>query len=118
MKDCSKKAYLDVVTENIILDIKGKQHIPSRYEINKSSTFGKPSIDHLFTSEACFEHVLIFILKSGYVQKPDKDILLDSHLLFKYLNKMLNWSNKIKFISKETNNKLRRPKNYRHIKSK
>ena len=57
-----------------------------------------PSIDHSFTSKTCFEHILIFILKCGYVQKPDKNILLDSHPLFKHLDKILNWSNKIQFM--------------------
>ena len=79
-------------------NIKGKQLIPTKYEIMKSSTFGKPSIDHSFTSEACFEHVTIFILKSGFLHKNDNEKLLESHPLIKHLDEMLNWSNNIQFM--------------------
>ena len=80
IKDCSEEAtHLEVVTKKIDLNIKGKQHhIPSRHEIMKASKFGKPSIDHSFTSEACFEHVMIFILKSEYISRSDQDSLLNS----------------------------------------
>ena len=43
------------------------REIPTRQEIMEPSTFGKTSKDHSFTSEACFEHTLIFILKSGFL---------------------------------------------------
>ena len=48
---------------------KGKYKIPSKYNILKNSTFGKPSLDHSFTCEACFDHVLIFILKRKYLSE-------------------------------------------------
>ena len=89
IKECVKEIHLDTVTENMNKNIKGKQLIPTKYEIMKSSTFGKPSIDHSFTSEACFEHVTIFILKSQFLHKLDNDNLLESHPLIKHLDKML-----------------------------
>ena len=64
----------------------------------KASKFGKPSMDHSFTSEACFEHVMIFILKSEYISRSDQDSLLNSHPLFNHLNKMMIWSKKIQFM--------------------
>ena len=76
IKECATKIYLDTVTDNINKNIKGKQHIPTKHEIMKSSTFGKPSIEHSFTSEAYFEHVTIFILKSGFLHKNDNEKLL------------------------------------------
>ena len=59
--------------------------------------FGKPSQDHTFTSEACFEHVLIFIMKSKYLANQDKQALFNTHPLFYHLHKMLNWSKNIQF---------------------
>ena len=64
----------------------------------KKSKFGKPSLNHTFTSEATFEHIVIFLLKGGYLLKQDKTNLLITHPLFKHFDTMLNWSNKINFI--------------------
>ena len=59
--------------------------------------FEKPSQDHTFTSEACFEHVLIFILKNKYLLNQDKQALFSTHPLFYHLHKMLEWSKNIQF---------------------
>ena len=48
------------------------REIPSRHEIIETSTFGKTSKDHSFTSEACFKHTLIFILKSGFLADTEQ----------------------------------------------
>ena len=48
--------------------------IPSRHEIMETSTFGKTSKDHSFTSEACFEHTLIFVLKGGFLADTEQKI--------------------------------------------
>ena len=45
----------------------GKPCIPSCFDILKTSGFGKPDSDHSFTSEACFEHTLLHLLKSNYL---------------------------------------------------
>ena len=55
----------------IDLNITGKQHIPSRHETMKASKFGKSSIYYSFTSEACLEHAMVFILKSEYLAVSD-----------------------------------------------
>ena len=76
---------------------KGKHNMPSKYEILNNSTFGKTSSDHTFTSEASFEHILIFVLKGKFILGPDKENLLDSHPLIRHFNKMLVWSHNIQF---------------------
>ena len=48
---------------------KGKEYPISKYEIIKKSKFGKPSLNHTFTSQATFEHILVFLLK-GEPPKP------------------------------------------------
>jgi len=75
----------------------GKLLIPSKNEIMAKSAFGKPCLDHTFTSEASFEHVLIFILKSNYLIGSDKEVLLNINPLFIHLNKMLEWSHNLYF---------------------
>lgn len=64
----------------------------------KNSAFGKPSLNHTFTSEASFDHILIFILKEGYLSESNKENLLATHPLYKHLNKMLDWSKNINFL--------------------
>ena len=79
----------DNMKNTITIDNKGKKHIYSRHVLTKNSKFGKPSLDHTFTSEACFEHVLIFILKHKYLSNQDKHALFSVHPLFYHLHKML-----------------------------
>ena len=78
--------------------LKGKKYQMSRHDIMKKSKFGKPSLSHTFTSEATFEHVLIFLLRSGYLPSQDENLLLDTHPLFKHLNDTLKWSSSIEFM--------------------
>ena len=51
-----------------------------------------------FQVKACFEHIIIFILKSEYIDNSDKENLLRSHPLFQHLNKMITWSSNIQFM--------------------
>ena len=74
----------------IIIDNKGKKLISSKHVLTKNSMFGKPSLDHTFTSEACFEHVLIFILKNKYLSIQDKHTLFSTQPLFYHLQKISN----------------------------
>ena len=71
--------------------------MPSRYDVIKYAKFGKPSVDHSFTSEACIEHVMIFMLKSEFISQDDTKSLLACHPLFGHFNKMLNWSKDVQF---------------------
>ena len=64
----------------------------------KKSKFGKPSLNHTFTSEATFEHILIFLLRSKYLPSRDENILLNTHPLFKHLNDTPKWSSCIEFM--------------------
>ena len=88
---------------------KGKIIVPSTHDVYRNSKIGKISRDHSFTSEASFEHVLIFLLRSNYLPDKDKNNLLESHVLFNHLNKMIDWSKNIDFMN------LKNPiKNYAH----
>ena len=64
IEKCTEEIQQITVAEEIKLNVKGKQKIPSKHDILKSSMVGKPSKDHSFTSEACFEHIIICLLKS------------------------------------------------------
>ena len=75
----------------------GKQYIPTRFEIFKTSNFGKPSLIYKFTSEACFEHVLVYLLKSDYFSPHYQRTLLLYHPLFEHLFQILLWSKTVDF---------------------
>ena len=77
---------------------KGKKYPISKYEIMKKSKFGRPSLDHTFTSQATFEHILIFLLKGEYLPNQDKKSLFNTHPLFKHFNNILEWSRNIEFM--------------------
>ena len=92
--DNGKENVIDIneMTKTILGEnskFEGKQNIPDRYNVYKNSKFGKTSKNHSFTSEGAFEQVLVFILKSGYLQEEDKSSLLGVHVLFDHLNKMM-----------------------------
>ena len=89
---------LDDVKNNITVT-KGKQTVPTRYNVYKNSKFGKVSKNHSFTCDPGFEQILIFILKSGYLLARDLTVLLQTHVLFNHLYKMMHWSRKIDFLS-------------------
>ena len=77
----------------------GKIVVPTRYDVMRTSRFGKPSLDHSFTSEACFEHILIHILKTDVLSLCDTEALLSCHPLFLHLHNMLHWTKRIDFSS-------------------
>ena len=79
-------------------DLQGKNNIPSKYEIMHNSSFGKPSLDHSFKSEACIEHVLVFVFDSYFLSDIEKNNLLNTHPLIEHLHKMLSWSKSVDFI--------------------
>ena len=84
IKECEDKSQPVTIVEDVKLNIKGKQWIPSKHEILKSSTVGKPSIDYSFISEACFGHITIFPLKCEYLNKEDYKNILESRPLILY----------------------------------
>ena len=75
----------------------GKQCIPSRFDLLKTSGFVKPNSDHSFTSEACFEYTLLHLLKINFLSPQNTKTVLRCHLLFKHLNQMLTWSKTVDF---------------------
>ena len=83
----------------------GKKNLPSKYKILHNSTFGKPSSDHTFTSEASFKHVRIFLLKGRFLPESDIENLLNTHPLIRHFNKMIVWSYNIQFADITTPNK-------------
>ena len=50
---------------------------------------------HSFKVEAYFEHTLIHILESKYLEKKNMQTILECHPLFEHLYNMLNWENNI-----------------------
>ena len=80
-------------------NLQGKEKKLTRHEILASSKFGRPGLNHSFTTEASFEHVFIFILKNNYMSKLDKTNLLNVHPLFKHFDRMLSWSYNIQFAN-------------------
>ena len=97
-KSKNDSSYLDIIMDEVQPDLQGKNNIPSKYEIMHNSSFGKPSLDHSFKSEACIEHVLVFVFNSCFLSDIDKNNMLDSHPLIEHLYKMLNWSKKVNFL--------------------
>ena len=72
-------------------------YIPSKNELIINSKFGKLSKNHSFTVEACFDHTLIHIIKSEYLEEKDMKTILEYHPLFEHLYNMLNWAKNIEF---------------------
>ena len=79
-------------------DLLGKLIKPTKSQIFKQSSFGKPDLDHSFTSEASFDHIVIHLLKNDLLSSQDKYSLLDYHPLFRHLHKMLDWSKTVNFM--------------------
>ena len=73
-------------------NLQGKIYIRSKNELIIHSKFGKLSKKHSFIVEACFEHTLIHIIKSEYLEEKDMKTILECHPLFEKLYNMLNWA--------------------------
>ena len=71
---------------------------PSKSQIFKQSGFGKPDLDHSFTSEASFDHIVIHLFKSDLLSHQDRSSLLDCHPLYHHLFKMIKWSTTVNFL--------------------
>ena len=54
----------------------GKKYIPSKNELILNSKCGKLSKNHSFTVEVCFEHTLVHIIKSEYLEEKDMKTIL------------------------------------------
>ena len=80
------------------MDFRGKITPPTKHNIMKTSKFGKLSQYHSFTSEASFDHILIFMFKGNYLSEEDIHTIHNIHPLYKHFHKMLLWSSHINFI--------------------
>ena len=54
-----------------------------------SRPFGRPSRDHSFTSTVVFDHILIFVIKTSFLNKNDLALLLQVHPLYHHLHKSI-----------------------------
>jgi len=54
-----------------------------------SRPFGRPSRDHSFTSTVVFDHILIFIIKTSFLNEYDLRSLLRVHPLYTHLNRSI-----------------------------
>ena len=93
------KTHAELISKdlNSKINILGKQCIPSCFDILKTVGFENPDSDHSFTSEACFEHTLLHLLKSNYLLPQDSKAVIQYYPLFKNLNRMMTWSKTIDF---------------------
>ena len=64
-----------------------KAALPTRSELRRTA-FGRPSKDHSFVQEACFETCMIPILTSGFLSYYDFATLCDAHVLIPHMIKM------------------------------
>ena len=79
---------------------KDKPYIHSRFDILTLSGFGTPnSPDHSFTSEVCFEHTFIHILKNDCLSPQNPKTGLHYHPLFKHQIQIITWSKTVDFSS-------------------
>ena len=68
---------------------KNNMDIPTKGELMKG-TFGRPDTDHSFTVEPIFEHALVPIIKSKFLDDESRSHLCEAHLLFEHLQKTMN----------------------------
>ena len=94
-QDCKDKALLTQVEDNL----KGKNLIPNKYNVYNNSCFGRIPRDYSFTSEAAFDQILIFLLKTNYLPEQDKANLLSINFLYEHLEHMILWSKQVDFVS-------------------
>ena len=90
----NKTKFTDTMKIHIDDNLEGKNIAPNKYAVYNNSSFGKLSRDHSFTSEAAFDQILIFLLKSGYLPDQDKLNLLSTNFLFEHLERIIHWSKK------------------------
>ena len=79
-------------------DLQGELIKHSKSQIFKQSGFGKPDVDHSFTSETSFDHIVIHLFKSDLLSHQDRYSLLDCHPLYQHLFKTIKWSTTVNFL--------------------
>ena len=69
-----------------------KINYPNTFDLIKRSKFGKPDLNHSFTSRKVIEHIILFNFESRYLTKREIASLLLSNLIFEIFHNMLLWS--------------------------
>ena len=69
---------------------------PSQVQL-ACSGFGRPSKLHSFTSEATFDHILLFLFRSGFLCTSSLDSIFNVHPLYNHLYKSLLRALKVDF---------------------
>jgi len=71
--------------------------------------FGRPSRNHTFTSEATFDHIILFLFKSRLLSDPDLRALRDTHPLYIHLYQSIH---RFRYVDFRTLSKINM--NYAH----
>ena len=79
-------------------DLQAKLIKPTKSQIFKQSGFGKPDLNHSFTSKVSFDHIVMHLLKICLLSSQERSSLLDCHPLFQHLSKMIKLSKTVKFM--------------------
>ena len=77
---------------------KGKNPVyPTKAQLIKNTRFGKPDGNHSYTTEKVFDHTLLHVLKSGFLEDADTKALKNVRVDFEVLVDMLEWSKDVNF---------------------
>ena len=81
-----------------------------------NTKFGKPSLKHSFLSGATFEHIVIHLFKSKFLDDTAHTNLSDTHHLLKHLSSWLTTNGKVDYsdLSKPNVNFENNPNNSFH----
>jgi hypothetical protein len=71
--------------------------LPSAVKIQLDQPFGKPSSSHSFTGDIEFRHVMLFVLRSGFLSRKDRSTFVRSHPLVKQLSILLQEHRNVDF---------------------
>ena len=82
MASSNTNSYKNIIPQDLNNEknLQGKKYIRSKNELIIHSKFGKFSNNHSFIVEACFEHTLIHIIKSEYLEEKDINVILSLNI--------------------------------------
>jgi hypothetical protein len=73
--------------------------LPSNTQLRLEESFGKDSIHHSFTTDVVFRHVVIFLLKSGFLSTTCLNVLQNASIHVSTMSFLLSTYGKINFSS-------------------
>ena len=89
--------YASLKNKDLTIDYKGKPF--STIQLLCSSPFDQPSMNHSFTSEKCFDHILFHLQESNMLTTYDIVQTVSSHPSYPNFNNTKCWSKTIEFSS-------------------